>query len=112
MILYCNMISSIFINISNYMNKDLESIEENCGFHVCPVGMKCCLNCDIKGNLFPTGQCVDPFHIDFECPLTNCKRPIGDSTIKEKGVSKTFLEGPAGNTSRMNFINIIIFLII
>lgn len=40
--------------------------------------MKCCMKCDRKGNVFPTGQCVDPYDIDSECPLSSCNKRLID----------------------------------
>ena len=46
---------------------------ENCGFHICPDGMSCCEKCDKKGNLYPTGQCVNQDEVDATCPLDDCR---------------------------------------
>ena len=34
------------------------------------------MKCDTKGNVYPTGKCIDISDINLECPKNNCKTSI------------------------------------
>ena len=68
---------------------------QNCGFHICPDGMSCCKKCDTKGNVYPTGQCVDTDNIDSDCLIDHCENNtlihprLNIESIKTDGQEKT-----------------------
>ena len=36
------------------------------------------MQCDRRGNKVPTGQCLDPFDIDSDCPISFCNEIPSD----------------------------------
>ena len=72
-------------------------MQENCGFHDCPHGMMCCMNCDRKGNMYPTGQCVEAHDVFSGCPIIHCKNSIQDEQLVKYDSSREFQQEKARN---------------
>ena len=41
------------------------------------------MKCDTKGNVYPTGKCIDISDMDSGCPKNNCKTSIYDRSKVE-----------------------------
>ena len=77
-------------------------MQENCGFHDCPHGMMCCMNCDRKGNMYPTGQCVEAHDVFSGCPIIHCKNSIRDEQLVKYDSSKEFQQEKEEKARNMN----------